>query len=267
MTVTPSDLAGRVGGGRPLVPVERHRLGLVARLRRDAPWWLLPATVVVVLGAFIGYTVWIATLGTGDAARAPYLSPFYSPRYFAGRVPGVPAFFCLLVPLAFRGSCYYYRKAYWRSFFLDPPACAIGEPRHRYSGETRFPWVLNNLHRFAMYLAVAYIGVLTYDVVQAFSYQGRPYLGVGTLIMLVNIVLLAGYTFSCHSLRHAVGGSVDCWSCVRFGRQRHALWKGISRLNAFHPAWAWVSMFSVAGVDIYIRMLNAGWFLDPHIRF
>ena len=33
------------------------------------------------------------------------------------------------VPLGFRGTCYYYRKAYYRAFFWDPPACAIEEPR------------------------------------------------------------------------------------------------------------------------------------------
>jgi hypothetical protein len=127
--------------------------------------------------------------------------------------------------------------------------------------------VFNNLHRYAMYLAVGYIGLLAYDLSQAFRYGGGMYLGIGTGIMLVNVVLLGAYTFSCHSFRHFVGGGIDCWSCVRFGRQRHGLWQTVTRLNVNHPMWAWVSMFSVVGVDIYIRMLNAGWFLDPHLRF
>ena len=32
--------------------------------------------------------------------------------------------------LLFRLTCYYYRKAYYRSFWLSPPACAVAEP-HR----------------------------------------------------------------------------------------------------------------------------------------
>ena len=236
------------------------------RFKRDQPWWLLPATVVGVLGAFGVYSAWTASKGQGE--HAPYLSPFYSPTWLAGHVPVFPALLCLIVPLAFRGTCYYYRKAYHRSFLWDPPACAVGELRKgRYHGETRLPLLLNNLHRWAMYLAVAYIVLLTYDAVNAFSLSGRLYLGLGTGIMLVNVVLLAGYTFSCHSFRHWVGGGLDCYSCVRFGKQRHGLWRGVSRINLYHPTWAWISMFSVWSVDIYVRLLNAGWFTDPHIRF
>jgi hypothetical protein len=234
----------------------------------NAPWWLLPTTVVGVLGAFIAYSMWVASKGTGEAVNAPYLSPFWSPTWLTGHFPVFPAFFALLVPISFRGTCYYYRKAYHRSFFWDPPACAVPELRHRaYHGEARFPLILNNLHRFTMYLAVAYIFILGYDAVNAFSQAGRLYLGIGTLIMAVNVVLLAGYTFSCHSVRHLVGGGIDCYSCVPLGRQRHAVWRAITAINHYHPNWAWLSLFSVAGVDIYIRMVNAGWFLDPHIRF
>ena len=39
----------------------------------------------------------------------------------------------------------------------------------------------------------------------------------------------------------------------------------VSALNLRHPNWAWFSLFSVLSVDVYIRMLNAGWFTDPHI--
>ncbi|HEV3123306.1 MAG TPA: succinate dehydrogenase [Candidatus Dormibacteraeota bacterium] len=246
-------------------------LGTIARLQRDKPWWLLPVTVVVVLGSFIVYSAWTATVGHGDASIAgnpPYLSPFYSPTWLAGHVPVFPALLCLLVPIGFRGTCYYYRKAYHRSFLLDPPACSVAEPRHRaYHGETRFPLVLNNLHRFTMYLAVAYVFILGYDAVNAFSLGGHLYLGLGTAIMVVNVILIAAYTFSCHSLRHFVGGGMDCYSCVRFGKPRHRIWQAVTRLNVRHPMWAWVSMFSVWSVDVYIRILGAGWFTDPHHIF
>ena len=107
--------------------------------------------------------------------------------------------------------------------------------------------------------------ILAFDAVNAFSLGGHLYLGIGTAIMVVNVILLASYTFSCHSFRHLVGGNIDCYSCVRFGRQRYGLWQSVTRLNLFHPTWAWVSLFSVWAVDGYIRMLHAGWFTDPHI--
>ena len=65
-----------------------------------------------------------------------------------------PALFILPFPLLFRATCYYYRKAYYRAFFWDPPACAVSEvaPRKNYTGEREFPFILQNLHRYAFYL-------------------------------------------------------------------------------------------------------------------
>ena len=34
-------------------------------------------------------------------------------------------------------------------------------------------------------------------------------IGVGTLVLAVNVMLLGGYTLGCHSLRHLVGGYLD----------------------------------------------------------
>jgi hypothetical protein len=256
-------------GARADAPTAVPPLRLTSAMQhRTRPWWLLPTTVVAVLTSFVGYSAWVATIGTGDAANAPFLSPFYSPRWLAGHFPVFPAFFCLLVPIAFRSSCYYYRKAYHRSYLWDPPACAVAELRRRpYRGETAAPLVLNNLHRFAMYAAVVYIVILGYDAANAVRYGGHWYLGIGTLLMWLNVVLLAGYTFGCHSVRHCVGGGLDCYSSSALRRRRHGLWRLITKLNVHHALWAWVSLISVAGVDVYIRMLNAGWFLDPHHRF
>ena len=63
-----------------------------------------------------------------------------------------PAIIVLVVPLGFRLTCYYYRKAYYRSLLLSPPACAVREPRRRYTGETRFPLIMQNVHRWFFYL-------------------------------------------------------------------------------------------------------------------
>src|SRR5205814_2255877 len=127
-----------------------------------------------------------------------------------------------------------YRKAYYRAFFLDPVACAVGEPRHSYNGETRFPFIVQNMHRFFMYAAVVFIFILSYDVIEAARWPVNGVMadgamapgprafgvGMGTLVMLVNVILLASYTFGCHSLRHLVGGQVDCFSCARGGKAR-----------------------------------------------
>jgi len=251
-----------------LAPPEAHAGGgALARLRRDQPWWLLPATVVTVLTGFTIYALWTAFFAGGVNQYGPYLSPFYSPLLWSTG-PVSPALWVLWSPLAFRATCYYYRKAYYRSFFWDPPACTLGELRHReYRGEAKFPLVLNNLHRYFLYAAIVVIGFLWYDVYLAFFTQGHVQIGLGTGIMLVNVVLLSGYTFGCHSLRHLAGGGLDCYSKARLGVARHRAWQWVTVLNVRHPMWAWVSMFSVVITDAYIQLLRHGAFLDPHIVF
>ena len=85
-----------------------------------------------------------------------------------------PALIILIFPLGFRMSCYYYRKAYYRAFWLRPPACAVAEPHASYSGETRLPLILNNIHRYFWYAAVLVALVLTYDTVLGVPRRGRP---------------------------------------------------------------------------------------------
>ena len=246
--------------------------GWFARARRDAPWWLLPLTVCIVLGGFGIYAL-VSVMVFKPGEIGPYLSPFWSPKIgsngkLLGPFPG--AAFILLSPLAFRGTCYYYRKAYYRSFFWDPPACALGEMRHRtYRGESKLPMALNNLHRFTLYVALVILGFLWYDALIAFNNpdDGRWGFGLGTAVLLINVVLLTGYTFSCHSLRHLAGGGLDCYSTAKLGVMRNRAWRWLTTLNARHPVWAWVSLFSVLFADVYIRMLQAGWFTDPHVGF
>jgi hypothetical protein len=242
--------------------------GLGATLRRDA-WWIAPALTALVLGSFGIYSTWVAWIGK-NFEWGPYLSPFYSPLIQTSWWPLSPAFLILIFPLGFRASCYYYRKAYYRAFFLDPVACAVGEPRHGYKGETRFPFILQNVHRFFMYAAVIFIFILAYDVYLATRWPaangGHQFgIGVGTLVMAVNVILLACYTFGCHSIRHLIGGSVDCFSCARGGKARFKLWQGVSTLNRNHQLWAWCSLFSVALTDLYIRLCAMGVLHDMRI--
>ena len=265
--MAPQPMATQVAA--PPVGPAAHRAGPSpwTRARHAAPWWLLPATVVTVLAAFTGYAIWTAFFSGGVNQAGPYLSPFYSPLLWSTG-PITPALWVLWSPLLFRATCYYYRKAYYRSFFWDPPACALGEMRHRsYRGETQFPLFLNNLHRLFLYAVLVVTGFLWYDVFLAFFQPGtgRVQIGLGTGIMLVNVVLLTAYTFGCHSLRHLVGGSLDCYAVSRAREARHRLWSWATVLNGRHAMWAWLSMFSVVFTDIYIHLLRAGAFTDPHV--
>lgn len=225
------------------------------------PNWLYPTFVVVALTLFGLYTAWIV-LFQPVAQYGPYLSPFESPLITLGRIP--PGVLVVWAPLVFRATCYYYRKAYFRSFFWHPRSCAVSEPhRNTYRGETALPWILNNLHRFAFYIIFVQVLFLIYDAGAAFNFGGRFGIGLGTAVMVVNVLLLGGYTFGCHALRHLAGGQLDCFSCSRSARARFQLWKGVTVLNVKHEFWAWASMFSVWFTDIYIRILMHGWIIDP----
>jgi hypothetical protein len=225
------------------------------------PNWLYPTFVVVALSAFVVYAVWVVFFQPG-AYVAPYLSPFDSPLIKVGPIP--PGIWVAWAPFVFRLTCYYYRKAYFRSFFWHPRSCAVPEPRRgRYRGETAFPWVLNNLHRFAFYATVVQVAFLLFDAIVAFDFGGRFGIGLGSLLMLVNVLLLSAYTFGCHAFRHLAGGELDCFSCSRSARARFRLWKGITVLNVRHDRWAWASLATVLMTDIYIRLLMAGLLRDP----
>ncbi len=228
--------------------------------RRDA-WWLAPLLTALGLGIFGIYATWAAFQGV-NYEWGPYLSPFYSPLLQFSWLPRwfSPALLILPFPLIFRGSCYYYRKAYYRAYFVDPPACAVGEilPHKNYKGETAFPFILQNLHRFTFYIAVIFIAILWYDAIVAFDFGGKFGIGLGSLIMLVNIILLSLYTFSCHSWRHLIGGRLDCFSCSKMTEARHKAWSRISLFNEHHMLWAWMSLFTVGFTDLYIRMVAAG---------
>lgn len=233
--------------------------------RRDA-WWLENWPFVIVLSLFAIYTTWRALAGDYYWSD-PYLSPFYSPlidpqHHFVPRIIS-PAILILWGPLGFRMTCYYYRKGYYRGFFADPPACAVGEKKTSgYCGETAFPYILQNVHRYFFVIALVFLAFLWYDAIRAFFFPNGVGVGVGTVVMLVNIILLTGYTFGCHSFRHLSGGRLDCFSCSAAAVTRHKAWRGVTRLNEHHMFWAWVSMISVGLTDLYIRLVAAGTIKD-----
>lgn len=232
------------------------RLG--ATQRRDL-WWVQPLAVFVGLGAFAIYATVRAFQGH-FYEWGPYLSPFYSPLIDPGHHwwPLSPAVLVLGGPLGFRTTCYYYRKAYYRAFFLDPPACAVGEARHNYRGEAKLPFILQNIHRYFFYLSFVFLISLWHDAAKGFLFHGQFGIGVGSLVLLIDAALLTTYTFSCHSCRHLVGGNLDCYSCVKFGGARLGLWKRVTSLNEHHMLIAWVSLFWVAFTDLYVMLVSMG---------
>jgi hypothetical protein len=205
-----------------------------------------------------------------------YLSPLFSPLLVFKDMPTwlSPGLLILWIPIGFRATCYYYRKAYYRFYFADPPGCAVGEPtvHRRFALENALPFVLQNLHRYLLYLAFIPLFFLWLDVFQGFANWddagiAHPRLGFGGVLLLLNTVLLTGYSLSCHSLRHLVGGRIDCFSCTRARRVRYSLWQRLTDLNRNHMWWAWTSLITVTLADMYVRALQAGLLTDPQIVF
>jgi hypothetical protein len=260
-----------------------HQTGIGSTTRTDA-WWVSPVAVLLGLSAFVAYATWAALQGA-HYWYGSYLSPFYSPVLFVDPsapgsaplshawfgtwpswwpsfLPASPAILILVFPGLFRFTCYYYRKAYYRAFTWSPPACSVGAlPQRAYKGETK--WLLfQNLHRYALYPALLYIVILYYDAFIAFFRDGEFGVGVGSIVLLVNATLLAGYTFGCHSFRHLIGGKLNSYSCGMACQVRHKAWKKSSILNARHQFWAWCSLFWVAFSDVYVRLVSMGIWTD-----
>lgn len=250
-----------------------ERSGLGVTTRRDA-WWVTPLLTVLGLTTFGVYTTWAAFQDPKYAEFGPYLSPFFSPNL--AEMFGIKwrfwPFLILWIPGGFRATCYYYRKAYYRSYFMDPPACAVGEPSGRkYKGETAFPFILQNIHRYFFYLATIVLAFLWYDAVKALFFRdditGNLHFGcgVGTLVLLINVICLSGFSFGCNSLRHLVGGRLDCFTCSAMARTRFKLWGGITFFNLKHMEWAWVSLCTVGFADVYVRLCAMGIWHDVRI--
>jgi hypothetical protein len=250
------------------------RARVQAKTLRQDRWWLAPLATFVVFSAFVVYATWRAFSGS-NYYSAPYLSPFYSPCLTDDCVAGSsdfghpfswwqlsPALLILIFPLGFRMTCYYYRKAYYRAFWLSPPACAVAEPHKTYSGETRFPLIFQNAHRYFFYAAVAISLINTYDAILAFHSPDGFGFGLGNIVLLVNVVMLWAYTASCHSCRSIVGGRLKHFSGHPV---RYRSWTVVSRLNTRHMELAWITLGTLAFTDFYVMAVSAGWISD--LRF
>ncbi len=255
------------------LPLQQRSFGETTRRDR---WWIQPALVFAALSAFIVYSTWAAFQGEYYTS-GPYLSPFYSPVLFGdpphalfGGKPSVwpgwllfsPALLILWAPAGFRVTCYYYRGAYYKAFWADPPACAVGEPRKGYIGESGWPLKIQNIHRYFLYLALLFLVFLAWDAVRAFWFDGHFGIGVGSLVLTLNVVLLSSYTLGCHSFRHLVGGRLNR---ISESPVCYKAYQCSSALNRRHQLFAWASLFMVGFSDLYVRMCAMGIWRDFHL--
>ncbi len=226
---------------------------------RKDNWWVEPALVALGFTLFIVYATFRAFENAHYEVGA-YLSPFYSPKFSFDWWKFSPAILILWVPAGFRATCYYYRKAYYRAYFWDPPGCSIGHMGgHSYTGETKFPFVFQNAHRYFFYLATIVLIFLWYDVYLAFFQSGHFVVSGINLFMLLNVILLSGYSGGCHACRHLVGGRLDCFSKCESTKTQFKLWHLVTKLNEHHQFWAWMSLFSVGLTDLLIRSYALGY--------
>ncbi len=264
------------------VPTSISQRGFGSTSRRDG-WWITPLLTFLGLSAFVVYSTWAAFQGD-HYYSGPYLSPMYSPELFGrpdhalfgpqpgwwpGFLPWSPAFLILWAPGGFRLTCYYYRGAYYKAFWGDPPSCSVGEARKGYRGEESLPLILQNVHRYFLYLALLFIVFLSIDVWKALWFDEDPAtgaktfgVGLGTLVLATNTALLASYTLGCHSLRHLIGGFLNSLSRHPV---RSSAYHCVSRLNRRHMRWAWCSLFSVGFSDVYVRLCSMGVWTDWRI--
>ena len=247
----------------------------VATLRQDR-WWLQPVVTVSVLTAFVIYSTWAAFQNknyyVGASAHRDLISPFYSPCAASSCPTGTsagfvvhiwslsPALLILIFPLGFRLTCYYYRRSYYRAFWWSPPACAVSDAHASYSGETKFPLIMQNMHRYFFYAGLVFNTLLTYDAVRSFHQPGLGWgVTVGTIVLVTNATLLWMYSISCHACRHLCGGHVKSFKAHPV---RQFLWKIVTPLNAKHMNFAWASLVFVALTDIYVRLVASGALTD-----
>ena len=261
--------------------VSSNAVGFGKTSRLDA-WWVSPTAIFFGLTICVAYATWAGLQGD-HYFSGNYLSPFYSPELFGnsghswfGPKPGwwpdwirwSPAFLIIWAPLGFRLTCYYYRGAYYKAFWADPPQCTVGEPRSKYRGERSFPLILQNVHRYFLYVALMFIVILASDVWRALWFVDPKTgatqfgIGLGTMVLAINVILISGYTFGCHSLRHLIGGCLDRLSGAPM---RQTAYRCVSCFNRAHMLWAWLGLFFVGFADLYVRLCSMGLLHDPRL--
>ncbi len=248
------------------VPLERGGFGKTTR--RDA-WWLYPLLTFLGLGAFIVYSTWAAFQGD-HYSFGPYLSPMYSPLIFGhpgedawfGPMPSfLPSFVtAAMLILSFRAA-----SASLATTIAAPitkPSGPIRRPARWASraraicGERSFPLILQNIHRYFLYIALMFSvhpGARRVEgaVVRRQFRHRRGHAGADRQ----RPILLGSYTLGCHSLRHLVGGLLDVLSSRPIRKKAYDC---VSCLNRRHMMFAWMSLFWVGFSDLYVRLCSMG---------
>lgn len=253
---------------------EASKKPLFSTMRTD-DWKMGPASIAIGFTLFIIYATF-RVFENNYYEIGNLLSPFYSPKlpwpHWLNWLPQFaksPAILILWIPAGFRATCYYYRKAYYRAYFTTPPACSVsGYKGFKYGGETNFPFVFQNIHRYMFYLATIILAILWWDALQTlfakdhFFNFGFLQFSVGSIVYFGNVILLSNYSFGCHAFRHLIGGRLDCFSCGEQAKTCLGFWEKVTKLNEHHQFWAWLSLFSVAFADYYTRCVASGSFTD-----
>ncbi|MDH6243359.1 hypothetical protein [Mycobacterium sp. OTB74] len=245
------------------------RAQIPERTLRTDNWLKSPILIDLGFAAFVIYATVRAFLQQNYYVKEfHYLTPFYSPCVSKGCIPEASHFWPQFLPdvwwlpyaalslpflLLFRLTCYYYRGAYYRTVWQSPTACAVAEPHAKYTGETRFPLIIQNTHRYFFYIAGLISVINTYDAIIAFqSPQGFGF-GLGNIVLLVNVVMLWVYTLSCHSCRHVTGGRLKHFSKHPV---RYWIWTQVSKLNTRHKLYAWITLGTLMFTDFYIMLIS-----------
>ncbi len=224
--------------------------------RRD-PWWLEFVISSIVFGGLIIYSI-VRAFQAKYYEFGAYTSPLYPLPLKVGWIS--PVLLTLWIPAGFRITCYFCRRVYYRSLFADPPACAVKEIKRDYKGESVFPYILVNIHRYFLLLVLLFVPIHWAHALLSFAKWGEGGtfgigVGLGSLILTIDAVFLTLYVLSCHSLRHFVGGRLDIFSK---NTRNYKVWKFVSKLNERHGLFFWLSLVSVGVADFYIYLLASG---------
>ena len=181
----------------------------------------------------------------------------------------------LWIPFGFRGTCYYMRRVYYRSFFQSPTACWVDEPqlntRIGYTFE-KGPFIINNLHRYFLCAAMAVLLVKWFEVLVSMRFSdevaalyGRNsrHWRLGRHPRPRHRILPADHVrdlMPCHS-------SPRRWRPrpmgVRSGRTAGTGLHRLTALNRQHGFYFWVSLCMVFVGDAYVIIIDQAGINDP----
>ena len=253
----------------------------LGRTNRIDNWLNKPIAMGLGLTAAMLYTAWRLFLFpesiSYELEGSKVMSPIFSPNVLEWELFGLKewgetdapswvnaAVLVLWIPFGFRGTCYYMRRVYYRTFFASPVACWVDEPEINkklgYKGEKRL-FIFNNLHRYFLYAAMIILVIKWWDVTHTLHFEEGWGFSFGTFIMGTEAFLLTMYVTSCHALRHLAGGSLDRW-VSGISALRGKLFKQISVFNRSHGFWFWTSLVFVFLGDLWVLAVADGRFND-----